>query len=356
MKYRLALLRIFSAVVAGTAWTGVIHPAAAEDAISSPVTMTIGFGAGERPDLYGRILGRSLMRHLPGRPALLVLNRPGAGGVIALSEWVNKAEPDGLHVTIGASSQTDKDALIRTKARYDPATFKFVGGLAAPSQGLFVRKDAVERLLNKSAKPAAIGVTGSTLRTGHYQALWGAAFLGWNVQWVQGYRMTAELRQAMERGELDVAPFGSSTDIDYLLATGKFAVVSQSGALIGGKMVSRPILGGAPIISDLVKGKVKDALAQKAFEYGENIIQVGMWLALPPATPDTIVTAYVKAFEATHNDSEFQATWAKIDPDSPVTGKADLEKLVRELANAPREALEYIQTELKRQSFGVGSR
>ena len=167
--------------------------------------------------------------------------------------------------------------------------------------------------------------------------------------------MTAELRQAMERGEIDMCPFGSSTDIDYLFATGNFAVVSQSGAVIDGKMVSRSILGNAPIISDLVKGKIKDALAQKAFEYGENIIQMGMWLALPPGTPDAIVATYVNAFKATLGDSQYQAPWAQLDPDSPVASRADLEKLVHALDEAPPEAVEYIQSELKRQGFGQGS-
>jgi tripartite-type tricarboxylate transporter receptor subunit TctC len=208
MRCRLTSFVIFSAVLASSLSAGLIHPAAAQDATISSVTMTVGFGAGERPDLYGRILGRSLVRFLPGHPSLLVLNKPGAGGVIALIDWVTKAEPNGLHVTIGGSSQIDMDALIRTKAKYNPAKFKYVGGLAAPSQGLFVSKDAVERLFNRSANPVAIGVIGSTLRTGHYQALWGAAFLGWNIQWVQGYRITGELRQAMERGELDMARSG----------------------------------------------------------------------------------------------------------------------------------------------------
>ena len=359
MRRRLTSFGIFSLLLANWACAGLTEPAAAQDDISfagKTVTMTIGFGAGERPDFYGRLLGRSLVRFLPGHPALLVMNKPGVGGVLALNDWGTNAEPNGLQVTIGASSQIDKDALIRTRAKYDPAKFKYVGGLAGPSQGLFVRKDAVERLLNKSAKPVAIGVIGSTLRTGHYQALWGAEFLGWNLQWVQGYKLTGELRQAMERGELDMTPFGSTTDIEYLLATGKFVVVSQSGAVIDGKMTSRPVFGSAPVISDLVKGKIKDPLAQKAFEYGESIVQVGMWLALPPGTPDRLVAPYVKAFEAARNDPEFQAAWAKIDPDSPVASKADLEKLVRELDKAPPEAVEYIQAELKRQGFGTGSR
>ena len=76
MRYRSTSLGIFFAILASSTWAGLIHSAAAQDA---PVTMTIGFGAGERPDLYGRILGRSLVRFLPGHPALLVLNKPGAG-------------------------------------------------------------------------------------------------------------------------------------------------------------------------------------------------------------------------------------------------------------------------------------
>jgi tripartite-type tricarboxylate transporter receptor subunit TctC len=356
VRRRSASLAVGAAILASAAGAVLTLPAAAEDALTGPVTMTVGFGAGERPDLYARILGRSLVRFLPGNPGLLVLNKPGAGGVIALNEWVSKAEPNGLHVTIGGSSQIDLDALARTKAKYDAAKFNYVGGLAAPSQALFIGKDAEKRLHDKSAKPVAIGVVGTTLRTGHYQALWGAAFLGWNIHWVQGYRITGELRQALERGEIDMAPFGSSIDIDYLLATDKFALASQSGAVIGGKWVGRGMLGSAPIISDLVKGRIKDALAQKAFEYGENIVQVGMWVALPPGTPDRMVATYVKAFEAACNEPEFQAAWGKIDPDSPATSKAELDRLVRELGRAPAEAVDYIQAELKRQGFGLGMR
>jgi len=346
---------IYSASIAALAWAGMSHPAAAKDDVSfagKTITMTIGFAAGGGIDLYGRMLGRHLARYLPGHPRLVVLNQLGAGGVVALNDWANKAEPNGLFVTIGAQSQTDPDAVIRTRAKYDPTTLNYVGGLAAYSQGLFVNKDAVERLYNKSARPVVIGLVGSTLRSGNYQVLWGAAFLGWNVKWIRGYTSTAELRQALERGEIDMTTFGASTDIEYLLRTGKFAVVSQSGTVKGGKKIARSMLGNAPIIADLVKGKIRDPLAQKAFDYGEYVSQVGMWLALPPRTPDRIVATYVNAFEATLNDPQYRVEFAKIDPDSPVASKADLEELVHELAKVSPETLEFIQAELKRQGFG----
>jgi hypothetical protein len=60
--------------------------------------------------------------------------------------------------------------------------------------------------------------------------------------------------------------------------------------------------------------------------------------------------------EATLNDPPFQTAWDKIDPDSPVASQAELEKLVHALGSTPPQAVEYIQAELKRQGFGLGSR
>ncbi len=205
-RSRVALGMRFVAIAA-LAWNGATGIAVAQGDISFAgklVTLTVGFEAGSGPDIYGRILGQNLVRYLPGQPRLIVVNQLGAGGVVALNSWANKAEPDGLFVALGTLSQTDPDALMRTQAKYDPATFNYIGGLAGPSQGLFVNKDAVARLHDKTAKPVIMGMVGTTLRSGHYQVLWGVALLGWNVKWVVGYTRTAELRQAMERGEIEM--------------------------------------------------------------------------------------------------------------------------------------------------------
>jgi tripartite-type tricarboxylate transporter receptor subunit TctC len=352
MKSSLTSFALRCAGAVALTCAGLSHPATAQDGPSftgKMITMTVGFEAGSGPDIYGRTIGRHLVHYLPGQPGLIVLNQLGAGGVVAMNSWANKAEPNGLFVSLGTLSQTDPDALMRTHAKYDPATFNYIGGLTGPSQGLFINKDAVARLYDKSGKPVVVGTVGTTLRSGHYQVLWGVAFLGWNVKWVVGYTRTAELRQAMERGEIDMTSFGATPDIKYLLGTGRFPAISQSGTVEKGRAQPRPILGNAPLISDLVKGKIKDPLAQKAFEYGEYVSQVGLWLALPSRTPGDIVASYIKAFEATMRDPEYQAEIANVDPDSPVASKADLDKLIGELAQVSPETLGYIQAELKRQ-------
>jgi hypothetical protein len=116
------------------------------------------------------------------------------------------------------------------------------------------------------------------------------------------------------------------------------------------------MFGDAPVISDLVRGKIKDPVAQKAFAYSEQVIQVGMWLALPAGTPDVIVTPYVQAFEKAIRDPEFKQPWSKIDPDSPEASKADLENLIHGLGAVPPDALKFIRDELRRQGAIVSEK
>jgi tripartite-type tricarboxylate transporter receptor subunit TctC len=356
---RLAMTGVLIRVAIGMAGLAAVagasaSAAAAADGVSfagKTITMTIGNAAGSGTDLYGRVLGRHLVQHLPGHPSLVVLNQPGAGGLVAYNSWVKKAKPDGLSVAIGGLTELDPGSLLRKHAEYDPATFKYVGGLAAPSQALFINKDALARLHDTSAAPVVMGAVGESIRGGYFQALWGVEFLGWNVRWVHAYRDTSELRQAMERGEADMSSFGSVRDIENLLKGGKFSIVSQSGTVKDGKVEPRPELGNAPIFAGLVRGHIKDPLAQRAYDYGENVSHVGRWLALPPATPDAIVAAYLRAYETTVHDPEYNAAVAKTDPGSPQVSKADLERLARELSKVSPEVIDYVQNELKRQGF-----
>lgn len=356
MKRSVAHVAIISTTVLTLVCGSIGVQAAAEEVNFSgkTINMTIGFAAGGGVDLYGRTLGRHLVQKLPGNPSLVVLNKPGAGGVVALNDWSRRAEPNGLSVTIGAQSQTDPDALNRTKARFEPASFKMIGGLGAYSQGVLIRTDAQPRLTDKSTQPVIVGMVGSTLRGGTYQVMWGAAFLGWNIKWVTGYQSTGELRQALERGEVDMATFGATKDFDYLFKTGKVTVVSQTGQVQDGKRVKRPALGDAPIFSDLMRGKIQDSRARQAFDYWENVSEVGMWLALPPETPDAVVAAYVKALEATNNDPAFKEEYSKVDPDSLPIGKADIERQLAALAKVTPDTLKFLEEEQKRQGLASG--
>src|SRR5512135_120305 len=63
------------------------------------IRMIVGFTAGGGYDAYTRTVGRHLGKHIPGHPAVIVENMPGAGSMISANYIYKAAKPDGL--TIG---------------------------------------------------------------------------------------------------------------------------------------------------------------------------------------------------------------------------------------------------------------
>ncbi|MBM2803947.1 MAG: family tricarboxylate transporter, receptor protein, partial [Deltaproteobacteria bacterium] len=59
----------------------------------------VGTSAGGGFDTYTRTIARHLGKHIPGQPAIVVENMPGAGHLIGANHMYNVAKPDGL--TIG---------------------------------------------------------------------------------------------------------------------------------------------------------------------------------------------------------------------------------------------------------------
>jgi tripartite-type tricarboxylate transporter receptor subunit TctC len=51
-------------------------------------------------DLMSRVVARHLGKYLPGSRSVIVVNMPGAGGLVAASYIYQRAKPDGLSVSL----------------------------------------------------------------------------------------------------------------------------------------------------------------------------------------------------------------------------------------------------------------
>jgi len=141
---------------------------------------------------------------------------------------------------------------------------------------------------------------------------------------------TAEVRQALERAEIEMSTFGASKDFEYLLKNGKVTIVSQTGyvqAASGSDARCLAMRRSSPICARQNPGPDGST--------GFRLLgrrQPGRNVGRPASGHLTsIVDTYVKAFDATINDPKFQDEYARIDPDSVVAKKPELEKLVSEL-------------------------
>lgn len=330
--------------------------AAAQDTLSfkdKTATMIVGYAVGGGTDTVGRLVARFFAKHLPGSPQFIVRNMPGADGTIALNYMIKQTKPDGLTVTTGSSTQIDPLNYRKPQAGYDPTTFQFVGGMGQKGTGLLIRSDALPRLSDAKAQPVIMGSVGALPRSGMQITAWGIDLLGWNAKWVVGYPGTNELMIALERGEIDMTSVANTARTQQLAQSGKFRVFVQPGVMIGGKTVPVSDFGDAPVLSDLLQGKVQDPLAQKAFDYWRSINSIDKWVGMLPDTPPAVVTAYREALIKASADAEFLEVRQKITEDTTPVAHQDIELLIRTIAATPEEAMDYVKVILRKQGIQV---
>jgi tripartite-type tricarboxylate transporter receptor subunit TctC len=313
------------------------------------VTMTIGFAAGGGTDLAGRLIAAQLGKFLPGQPTVIVQNIPGAEGMTAMNYFANQAKPDGLTLTMGSGSVADPVNFRKPQAKYDPSKFLFVGGTGRGGTLTIINKEHESQLYDKSKPQVIMGSPGGAPRSGMLVTAWGIEFLGWNAKWVVGYKGTNDLFAALERGEIDMAATSSTHQVEKLLRTGKFKIVTQSGMIRDGQLLPRSDFPDAVLLPKLLEGKIVDPIARKSFEYWSSLESKDKWLALPPETPAEIVKAYREAFVQMLDDPEFVARAKMLADDFTPTHWQDLQSWIKTMAETPPEAIAFLAVMLHHQ-------
>src|SRR6266704_5466160 len=64
------------------------------------INLIVSYGTGGGYDVYARVLARHMSRHIPGNPAIIPQNMPGAGSLKAANFIYGIAPKDGLTIGI----------------------------------------------------------------------------------------------------------------------------------------------------------------------------------------------------------------------------------------------------------------
>ncbi|MFZ2069320.1 MAG: hypothetical protein WAV27_25415, partial [Xanthobacteraceae bacterium] len=94
-------MRVFAAIFAALAISAAASAARAEGQTPAQfyhgktIDMIVGFAAGGGNDVYVRTLGRYIGKYIPGNPAVVVRNMPGAGTFLATNAVYNTLPRNG---------------------------------------------------------------------------------------------------------------------------------------------------------------------------------------------------------------------------------------------------------------------
>ena len=298
------------------------------------VNLVIGYPPGGGYDLYARTLARHIGRHIPGNPAIVVQNMPGAGSIKAANFLYAIAPKDGL--TFGGFSRgAFIDPLLGRGdgTLYDARRFSWVGSISNEVGVCAFRSAAgIRSWADMQRKPFIVGATGAGADSDVFPTVLRKMFK-LPIKLVAGYGSSAEVVIAIKRGEVDGRCGWSwssiKTNHPQWVKDGTLKLLVQLS------LAKHADLPDVPLIMDLVKNPEHEAILRVVF--ARQVM--GRPFLAPPGLPAERIAALRAAFMATMKDPKFLAETDKLKLEiNPVSGEA-VQQLVAEIYRTPPEIL-----------------
>ena len=217
------------------------------------VRIIVGFAAGGGVDGEGRVIAKFLERLLPGNPAVIAQNLPGAGGMVATNWFEQFAKPEGLTLHYTSTTSIQQQIFGAEGAKFDLRNWQFIGTIVRQPSVAMIRPDKLPRL-SASGPPLKVGVrAGDESWNGMF--LWGAEFLKWNLAWVPGYPGGGEIRLAFRRGETDIFSTAGIQNLKELAGEGFQAFVQLGRLGSAGSFQKRPEFPDVPTFEEMLGAK-----------------------------------------------------------------------------------------------------
>ena len=273
------------------------------------ITFLVGSSAGGGTDVTARLLARHLERYIPGKPRIDVINKPGAGGMIAANELYNLKKPDGLSVSTMNTGALFATATGNEAIRFDLKKFIWVGQAFDDAQVVYLKTstpypsfDAI-RKANKEGKQPKMGAQALDHTSNVVMKIVEQIF-GLDFTVIPGYPGTPQILLDIERGALD----GRAQGIGSLMSTRREWTKNGYIKLFTTSKKRRdPRIPDVAPMEEIAPAGSKGLL--NALYAGQNLARS---LVLPPNVPANRVKMLRDAFAVMTKDEQFLKESEKI--------------------------------------------
>ncbi|MBX9777586.1 MAG: hypothetical protein K2Y71_24665 [Xanthobacteraceae bacterium] len=328
-------------LVALLALTAVAPTPAAADPIEDfyrgkQIRIYVRAAPGGNYDVYSRVLGRHITRHIPGNPTVLPINMPGGGGVVALNYVTNAAPRDGTVLTMITQSFPMDQALgLNRSLKLDLRTLGWIGNMSNTNEFMYTAKESPTRTLADARKrqtPVAATGIGSvvTQLAGLYNNM-----LGLKLKVIYGYPSGPAMTLAMERGEVE----GRSTSNPQVLGPNNAAVLARHNFLIQAGMAKVRDYESVPLLRDLAENDAQRTI----FDFISASVNIARPIVTNPDVPVERVQALRRAFQATLADPAFLEEAERLNLEIHWKSGEELEGLIHGLIGAPPDVRERVR-------------
>jgi tripartite-type tricarboxylate transporter receptor subunit TctC len=281
-------------------------PARAEPQFYAGKTISILVGAGEGGaySLYAQLAAEYFRKLLPGNPTVVVQSMTGAGGIRATDYLANVAPKDGTALGMLLDLAAATQVLQPKVVHYDLSKFSVIGTFVTDNPVIMVRADTgVRGFADLKTKSIIVGASGKGSQTYVHPALL-KDVLGANVKLVTGYRGSADISLAMERGEVQGQ---SATWVSWKARHSDWIKEKRIIPIVQVGLKKEADLPDVPLMLELATSDED----RQVLELMSSGSQIGRALFAPPGVPPERIAALRTAFDAMVKDPEFVAAAAK---------------------------------------------
>jgi tripartite-type tricarboxylate transporter receptor subunit TctC len=281
---------------------GPAHAAGVDDFYrGKTVTLQIGYAAGGGYDVYARQLARHYGHFLPGQPAVVTQNVPGAGSLKLANQIYNAAPRDGTVIGAIGREQVTAQLFGVAGVQFDATKVNWVGNMdRAASLCVAWHTAPFQRIEDVLQQEMAVGGTGPASTTVVLPTALNQ-LLGYKFKIISGYPGGGDITLALERGEVQGRCSWSyasilSTRPDWL-RDGKIRPLAASAS------ARLPELPDVRTVIELAE-REQDKQVLRLILAGDEIARPFM---APPEVPPDRLKALRDAFSATVRDPQFLA-------------------------------------------------
>jgi tripartite-type tricarboxylate transporter receptor subunit TctC len=303
--------------------------AQSDDFKGKTVTIVTSTGPGGGYDLIARVISRHMPRYLPGQPNMIVQNMPGGGNVLATNHMYTVAPKDGTMIAVINNAIPLTQTIDGPGVRFDARKFNWLGSTGAKNSVTFAWHTAgITSIKQVMERELTLGGTARGSDIVIYPTVMNQ-LLGTKFKIVLGYKSSAEISIAMERGEVQSRSNNYSSlisDQPDWIKDKKINVLVQVGA----KKDKR--LPDVPLLTDLARNDEE----RQVLSLISAPIALGQPYLAPPEVPADRVAILRKAFAATLVDKIFIAETEKLNFEiEPLSGEEIAQVVNRTIEATP---------------------
>ena len=276
--------------------------------------LIVDYSAGGPTDIECRIYARHLKKHLKGDPTIVIQNRAGGGGNLAMNWIYERARRNGTVMGCQTASGRYTEWFVGDpkKAGLRANMEEIIPVMFTPVYSVGVARTDLDPPLKKPGDLKNVkefnvgGFRADSAKDLKFRTLFELA--GVKFKYVTGYQGSADLLSAFLRGELDY--IDGSTPF-YIPRVKPIAVDKGTAIPLwhGGNKQIPAIAPGVPArdFIKLLSGKEPSGPLWQLFQVHSSYRQI----LAPPGVPQAAVDAIRSAFAAMNKDPAFRAEYKK---------------------------------------------